>query len=290
MTGERRLIVNADGYGFGDGATRGVADAVVGGGVITSISVNANFPAVDHLPGFLDRQPQISVGVHLNPLAGRPCLPPARVASLVRPDGYFLEGEFFRRLRAGAVDMGELRAEFEAQIEKVAGLAGARLTHLDSQAHSHLRYFDLFLDLARKWRIQRIRTNASMICLEALRPGLTRTLAYVARPHVWAVHQFRKWQMRRAHRAGLRTADALVTVGYAGTGNKTNVENWRRILQNLPRGTFEIFCHPAYPDETLRRWSTYHEPRAREFAVLRDGHLRELAERLGIKLISFSEV
>jgi chitin disaccharide deacetylase len=290
MIGERRLIVNADGYGFGDGATRGVTDAIEGGRVITSISVNANFSAVHHLPGFLDRHPQISVGVHLNPLAGRPCLPADRVSSLVRSDGYFHEGEFFGRLSAGAVDMGELRAEFEAQIETVAALAGTRLTHLDSQAHSHLRYFDLFLDLARKWRIQRIRTNASMICLEALRPGLTRTLAYVARPHVWAVHQYRKWQMRRAHRAGLRTADALVTVGYAGTGNKTNLENWRRILQNLPRGTFEIFCHPAYPDDTLRRWSTYHEPRAREFTVLRDGHLRELAERLGIKLISFSEV
>ena len=290
MSPIRRLIVNADGYGFGEGATRGVTEAIGMGGLITSVSVNANFPEVEHLSALLERHPNISVGVHLNPLAGRPCLPPTHVPSLVTADGCFHERDFWRRLRRGSIDTGELRAEFEAQIARVAGLAGEQLTHLDSQEHSHLRYFDLFLELARKWKIERIRTNASIICLEAPRPRLARAAAYLAKPHVWAMHQYRQQQMRRASRAGLRSADRLVTVGYAGTGNKTNLDNWQRILRNLPAGTFEIFCHPAYPDDVLRRWSTYYEPRRRELSILRGTQLRELAAQVGVQLISFAEI
>ena len=36
-------MVNADGFGFGPGATQGVFDALAGG-FISSVSVNANFP------------------------------------------------------------------------------------------------------------------------------------------------------------------------------------------------------------------------------------------------------
>ena len=85
-------------------------------------------------------------------------------------------------------------------------------------------------------------------------------------------------------------ADRLITVGYAGTGNKAVAENWDRILRNLPRGVSEIYCHPAYPDETLRRWATYTEPRVRELEILRGPRLRELARTLGIRLVSFHDL
>ncbi len=85
-------------------------------------------------------------------------------------------------------------------------------------------------------------------------------------------------------------ADSLVTVGYAGIGNKSILENWLRLLRNLPVGTHEIYCHPAYPDETLRRWSYYQDERRGELEILRSGRLREEAERLGIELISFAAI
>ena len=289
MSSARRLIVNADGYGFGDGATRGVTDAIEGG-FVTSISVNANFVDIEQLPVLLDAHPGLSVGVHLNPLVGRPCLPADRVPSLIGADGFFHHHDFRRRLRSGSIDMNELNSEFDAQVERVRHLAGNKLTHLDSQAHSHLWYFDLFVNLAHRWRVTRIRTNASLICLEAPRPRLARAVVYVSKPHVWAAHQYRRWQMRRARYHGLRSADRLVTVGYGGVGNKTHMDNWLRILRNLPAGTFEIFCHPAYPDETLRRWSYYQEERSRELNVLRRSELRKLATELGVQLISFAEI
>ena len=85
-------------------------------------------------------------------------------------------------------------------------------------------------------------------------------------------------------------ADGLVTVGYAGTGNKTNVENWRRLLHHLPQGTFEIYCHPAYPDATLRQWAGYCDERMKELSILRRDLLCSEARTAGVALINFSDI
>jgi len=86
-------------------------------------------------------------------------------------------------------------------------------------------------------------------------------------------------------------ASRLVTVGYAGEGNKTVLSNWVNLLRNLPAGTFEIYCHPGYPDAVIRRWSTtYAEPRSAELAILKTPKLREVAAKENVELISFREL
>jgi predicted glycoside hydrolase/deacetylase ChbG (UPF0249 family) len=286
----KRLIVNADGFGFGPGATQGVLDALREGKFISSISVNANFPDVERVREVVEEFPHVSIGVHLNPIVGKPCLPLSRVPSLVGPDGFFHAASFPKLLRMGSISHEELQAEFDAQITKVKQLAGDRLTHLDSQANRHLDYFDLFLTLARKWELKRMRNNASLICLEASNPNLSRLKTYLLKPHVWLAHQYRRYQMAHARRAGMRMADDLITVGYAAVGNKANLKTWLCILRNLPPGTHEIYCHPAYPDETLRRWSYYQDDRAMELDVLRGESLRQEAKRLGVEIISFHSI
>ena len=104
------------------------------------------------------------------------------------------------------------------------------------------------------------------------------------------MHRYRRWQMKKARRAGMRMADNLITVGYAGTGNKSHPDNWARVLKNLPGGTYEIYCHPAYPDETLRRWSVYNEERAQELAILRSKDLRDLARDANVEIVSFDAI
>ncbi len=282
--------MNADGFGFGPGATQAILDALSGGGPITSVSVSANFPEAARVRELLATHARVSVGVHVNPIVGAPALAPQQVPTLVGSDGAFHGPRFARLWRTGRIRAEELDAELHAQISRVRDWAGDRLTHLDSHQNSHLSYFDLFLGLARRWHVPFIRTNASAIALEAPWPRLARLRAYALRPHVLLVHGYRRLQMRRARLAGLRMADRLVTVGYAGTGNKAVEGNWVRILQNLPEGVSEIYCHPAYPDETLRRWATYTEPRARELEILRGPRLRELAHRLGIRLVSFLDL
>ena len=284
----KRLLVNADGFGFGAGATQGIIDAIREGKFISSVSVNANFPDVERVRELVTEFPHISIGVHLNPMVGRPCLPAHRVPSLVGPDGFFHNERFPRLLRKGTISLQELEAELDAQIGRVKELAGHRLTHLDSQENRHLSYFDLFLKIAQKWEITRMRNNASVICLEAPQPRLSLVKAYLRKPHLFLAHRYRRYQMWKARAVGMRMAGDLVTVGYAGMGGKSNIHNWLRVLNNLPRGTHEIYCHPAYPDATLRRWSYYCDERGQELEILRGIELRELAlKNAGVELISF---
>jgi predicted glycoside hydrolase/deacetylase ChbG (UPF0249 family) len=286
----KRLIVNADGFGFGPGATQAILDAIEGGGPITSVSVNANFPDAARIGELVAGHPRVSVGVHVNPIVGAPCLSPSAVPSLIRPDGSFWNERFRRHWRSGRIRESELEAEFDEQIRRVKAVAGVSLTHLDSHQNSHLSYFGLFLRLARKWKIPFIRTNASLIGLEAENPRRARRTAYLRRPHVAVVHWVRCLQMRRAARAGLGMADRLVTVGYAGVGNKAVAENWRRVLRNLPEGTYEMYCHPAYPDAVLREWAGYTEPRLAELEILRTPALRQTAVEAGVRLIGFLDL
>jgi predicted glycoside hydrolase/deacetylase ChbG (UPF0249 family) len=195
-----------------------------------------------------------------------------------------------RLLRLGKISQSELESEFDAQISRVKEIAGDRMTHLDSQANSHLSYFDLFLRLARKWRLHRMRNNSSLICLESPTPSRARRRTYMKKPHVWLMHSYRKHQMLRAQASGMRMADMLITVGYAGTGNKTDYGNWQRILKNLPNGTYEMYCHPAYPDKTLGRWSYYYDERRRELDIVRGPQLRQLATELGVELVTFHAI
>lgn len=287
---DRRLIVNADGFGIGPGATQGIIDAVSEGGFITSVSVNANFQEAERIRELAAKFPRLSVGVHVNPIAGPPCLPPKDVPSLVGPNGCLHGTAFYRLWRQGKISPAELEAELNAQIGRIKEWVGNRLTHIDSHQNSHLHYLGLFLRLAKKWRIPCMRTNASLICLEAKHPLPARLRAYLRQPQVLCAHLYRRIQMTRARCAGMRMADRLITVGYAGVGNKSVAETWQRVLRNLPRGTYEIYCHPAYPDVVLRSLATYVEPRRQELDILRRPELAEIARAEGVQLISFFDL
>lgn len=286
----KRLIVNADGFGFGVGATRGIIEAIERGAFITSVSVNANFPEVEEVSRLVKRFPHISVGVHLNPIAGRPCLPVRHVKSLVNTEGEFHGSQFFSLLRSGTIALDELEAELDEQITRVQQLAGSNLTHLDSHQNSHLHFFSLFLRMAAKRGLSRIRSNASLICLESDHPVPSRMTAYLKQPHVFLAHLYRRMQMAHARRKGFKVPDRLITMGYAGRGKKASAHNWERLLVNLPHGTYEIYCHPAYPDNTLRRYATYVDPRKEELEILSRPALRALAQKNQIELISFHEL
>ncbi len=105
-----RLIINADGFGFTPAINRGIR-LVAAAGTISSISVTPNFPASAELAEFHRLFPRISVGVHLNPVVGRPVSACSSVPTLVNRDGFFWYTEFPRRLVRGLIDRRELFAE-----------------------------------------------------------------------------------------------------------------------------------------------------------------------------------
>ncbi|MBK5189205.1 MAG: ChbG/HpnK family deacetylase, partial [Gemmatimonadaceae bacterium] len=74
----RRLIVNADDFGFSSGVTRGIVEAHAAGSV-TSTSMMANGIDWESAVRLARATRSLGVGVHLNLVQGRPLL---RVPSL----------------------------------------------------------------------------------------------------------------------------------------------------------------------------------------------------------------
>lgn len=74
----RRLIINADGFGFTYGINRAIRECAVAG-TVTSTSCVTNFPAISEVRELQDDFPHLSIGVHFNLTVGRPVLPPDRV-------------------------------------------------------------------------------------------------------------------------------------------------------------------------------------------------------------------
>ncbi len=290
MSATRRLIVNADGFGFTDGNNRAIFDSLKAG-VVRSISVNANFPAVEEVARVTREFPRVSVGVHFNLAVGRPVSDPASVPSLLGPDGRFRDRGFVRALLTGRVRLAEVRRELEAQVEVLKRL-GVRPTHWDGHNNEHLLpgYFEVAMAVARGAGIPRMRTNRHLLFGGGASPGAA-ILHYLHHPDRLARHLVAAVWMRRARRAGFRMADRMITpIATVPGTRKTDRAMWEALFRFLPSGTSEIYCHPGYPDDTLRAYARYIEEREAEARVLSDPTLAEVAVREGVELISFHEV
>jgi predicted glycoside hydrolase/deacetylase ChbG (UPF0249 family) len=283
------LIVNADGYGFTRGINRGIDEAVERG-IVTSISVNSNYDGVDELPAFAQRFPRVSVGVHLNPVVGPPVADPSQIRSLLGADGEFLGGpEFTRRLLRGKIDRGELKHELRCQIERVRDM-GIAISHLDSHQNRHLypRYFGVFLELMREQRIRCMRTHAHFALAESEHARSELRGYYLRNPHRFVTHAAARAEMALARRKGAVMCDRLMSTSH--TGDKAVQSLWSQMLRNVPDGWTEVYCHPAIPDDELRRYATYVDERLAEVEVMTSAETRAEVERCGIQLRTFHDL
>ena len=173
------------------------------------------------------------MGVHLEMYRGEPILEVDRVRSLVDEQGVFLgsSSAIIRRLVSGGFDMGELEAEFRAQIERVKE-AGLTPTHLNSEKHLHLwpTVFDLVCRLAREFDIPYVRVVREPFSLSPIPAGLS-LLSYRNR--------------RTARALGLTTPDG--TIGVAGA--PTDQDALARLLQAGRGDRVELVAHPGHLDD-----------------------------------------
>jgi chitin disaccharide deacetylase len=85
---QRRLIVNADDFGFSESTN----EAVLRGhleGILTTASLMVNEPAADQAVRLARQHPTLGVGLHLALVCGRAALPPEKIPDLAAADGQF---------------------------------------------------------------------------------------------------------------------------------------------------------------------------------------------------------
>jgi predicted glycoside hydrolase/deacetylase ChbG (UPF0249 family) len=136
----KRLIVNADDFGFTHDVNEGIIEAHRRG-VLTATTLMATGAAFDHATELAKKTPGLDVGAHLV-LIGGPGMP-RTVAALVKQV---------------ALGSTKIYDELDAQLRRIAA-AGIRATHLDTHKHTHLLppVLDAVARLAREHRITWVR-------------------------------------------------------------------------------------------------------------------------------------
>lgn len=285
MTG-KRLIINADDFGFTFGSNRGILE-VLAAGVVRSISVISNFPAVEEVPLVAERLPDVSIGIHLNLSVGRPVSDPAEVSSLVDESGHFWYRRFPQKALLGKLRTGHIRKELRAQIERLKSF-GVKISHWDSHQgrHLYLPFFKVALEVAAEHNIKKMRNHRRWLYSDKANATRKALRFYLTHPRRFGSFVYCRGLMRYAKARGMQMAVYFLSPG-AGYGGKEKPDTWRKIFQFLPAGTSEIACHPGYPDETLRQYATMIDNRSKEVEALRDKSLLQAAEDFGVELINF---
>lgn len=271
--GVKRLIVNADDFGFTRGVNAGIVEAFERG-ILRSTTLMANGPAFDDAIRLARRTPALDVGCHLVLIGGRPLT--ARGERF--PDSV---GGLVARL-FGSYSVDWIEREFAAQIDKIAS-AGIQPTHLDTHKHTHLAppVLESMLRVARRFGIRWIRRPFDMP-LTAASNGVgwkTKVLAGAVRPLGVRLE-------RELRAAGLAASDAFA--GFQMTG-RFRIAQLAALIRELPDGLTEFMCHPGRCDDELRASPTrLIESRQEELAALTSDEIFRAIREAGVELTSFA--
>jgi hopanoid biosynthesis associated protein HpnK len=280
----RRLIVNADDFGWSEAVTSGILRAHREG-VLTSTTLMANLPGA---AAALDRArreaPKLGIGVHLNLTEGEPLAPRDQVAPLLDGEGRLRPSPvvLFRTLRGSEAALAAAEKELEAQIIRARDY-GLAPTHLDSHKHVHLypRLLERVIGLARRHGLRFIRTTA-----EVSLPGLGGCLPATwglkdrlrQRVNTWILRRWGRQGQQEVRQAGLATTDWFF--GVRATGS-ISADVILKLLRHAPEGTGELMVHPGLADSSPQRPGRLNESRPRELEALLDVRVRRAAEELG---------
>ncbi|WP_173918360.1 chitin disaccharide deacetylase [Halobacillus sp. Marseille-Q1614] len=247
----KKLIINADDFGYSRGVNFGIIDAYQLG-VLTSTTFMANMPGRDHAAELAKDYPGLGVGVHLVLTCGRPLLDSHR--TIVDSKGDFRNLSFYKG--AFTVDYDEVYDEWKAQIEKFLSY-GLKPTHLDS--HHHINSFgqvpEVFMSLAEEYSLP-VRNN--------MEPEITKELCDKQ----------------------IKTTDSFAYLIETALKDNSALDELFAEAE-----TVEVMAHPAYLDKKLLSTSSFTYPRVDEVEFLTDPERVQLIQsRDDVKLTTFSEL
>jgi len=254
----RKLIVNADDFGFTRDVNAGIIQAHREG-ILTATTLMANGDAYEDAVRLALENRSLDVGCHLVLVQGN-----SLVTGRPLPEK---PGQLLMALSRREIDVeGELRA----QIRKIMA-SGVRPTHLDSHKHTHIvpTVFRTVVRLAHEFGIPHVRLplDATVPCSGPV------------------CHLLGRFYRRSTTRFGVRTTDYFV--GFRLTGTLTEA-TLAPALASLREGTTEFMCHPGYLGGELRGAATrLKESRVRELEALTSPRIRQIIEEQGITLAGY---
>lgn len=259
MTGLKRLVINADDFGFTPDVNAGIIHAHRQG-VLTATTLMANGDAFDDAVRLARETPTLDVGCHLvlvqggSLLTGRPLPETAR--------------QLLIALSRREIDVYE---ELRAQIKKIVA-AGLRPTHLDSHKHAHAlpSVFRVVVRIAHEFGIPYVRLPFDV------------TVPFAHMPLAIARRRYCQWAR------GYNVCMTDHFMGFRLTGSLTE-RSFEAAICSLRAGMTEFMCHPGFlGPELLQARTRLKESRVRELEALTSPRIRQLITAQIVHLENFS--
>lgn len=260
----KRLVVNADDFGFTRDVNLGIIEAHCRG-ILTATTLMATGQAFDHAVRLARENPSLDIGCHLV-LVGAPPLPRTVL-------------ELTRALAAGRIKIFE---ELIAQVRRILD-AGLRPTHLDTHKHTHLLppVLDAVARISEEYNISWVRRPFDF-------PVTPAGVSWAKRATSRALGVVRRRFARVLARHGCRSTDHFA--GFQITGRYT-ASDLARLIRSLPEGSTEFMCHPGFCTDELRAARTrLKESREEELRALTSPEVRAALEESGVRLVNYGEL
>ena len=286
---ERLLIVTGDDFGVAPEVNAGVVEAHRRG-ILTSTSLMVTGAAAADAVRLAREHPSLAVGLHLVLVQGRPASPPAEIPLLAGAGGCFRDQPVLTGLRYAAAwarrdGRAQLAREVAAQLDAFER-TGLPLAHVDGHCNMHLHpmVLPILLELAERRGVRAMRLTRDPV-LPALRLDGSHALRKVGEGMVFGA--LARWAAPRLAAAGIATTDRVLGMHQTGRVREAHL---LAMLQDLPRGTTEIYCHPATaPPAALARHQRGYRG-AEEIAALTSPRVRAALEAEGIRLASYRDL
>lgn len=240
----KKLIFNADDYG----RCAEVNDAVeelVKAGRLRDVSVLVNGELMDSAVSFLRANPQVSIGIHLNAVEGKPISSAVEVDWLTGAEGEFvgLSQLMLRWIKRPLAVSRAIEIEWRAQVEKLLD-AKLSLSHADS--HQHLHAFPpawrIAVRLCREYGICSLRLPREQSSLPLRRAGAFALNASLAVARLMSA----KMTSGMSSGRGLHHNDHLLGFKRAGAYEPATLLDDLRTIQY---GLTEVALHPSTTDK-----------------------------------------
>lgn len=264
---QKKLILNADDYGWDKDATAGILN-LVANNKIQNVSVLANHCTVAELQNIQPYQSSVSIGLHVCLNAGAPVLKTSSSSIQDESGAFYSSKELFVKALTGKVVYKDVYNEINAQYTLLND-AGIEVSHADS--HQHLHQYPFLSSM--------ITQALHQVGIKKIRNCMPYSIYDARRIIVAGFCASTKKNLRR-----FSSPDVLIT----DFTNKhfsydSQVPELLQRLNTSSYQTIEWMCHPALAD----REDSYLQ-RKNEYDFLMNCNWNDLLKGLSIRLSNYS--
>lgn len=254
----KHLIINADDFGYSKAVNLGIMESHING-VLTSTTLMANMPGVDHAVSLLNDMPNLCVGAHLTLTCGKPMLG-EKVSTLIKENEYFFKLEDVEN-KVVQMDISEIYEEWKTQIRYLLN-KGVNLSHIDSHHHVHT--------FKEHEEIIKVLSEEFNLPVRNCNNVLENKIRFLDLCNYNPIRNMEE----KYENVRIECFKAIEEI----------------IKKNIQYENTEAMCHPAFLDSYLLENSSFNIARIREVDILCDQLMRDLINKYEIKLCNYKNI